>query len=204
MNGAGRASGDPNQAALVRLFISALRAPASSAPPAAGVAYSPAPLLSAVEGMKMAQPNDVKAITRNDALAFARYTRSNLECIESAKAGGNPNVHQVTQLMLSLLGLIVFPWATPFRESVESRPLEDVKGGVRWQMNRGARETLGKFGKHPRNAVAHRRVHFSSDSSTYHKVDITFEDINWCATINAAHLRTFCLDLTKLLEDEHS
>jgi hypothetical protein len=155
------------------------------------------------------------AISRNDALEFARFTKSNLECIECAKAGGNSNVHPVTQLMLSLLGLIVFPWATSFRKSVESRPLENVKGGAHWQMNLGARETLEKFGKHLRNAVAHRHVHFSSDSGDFDKVEITFVDISfehkppkdpvirWCATISAKHLRTFCLDLIKLLKQNH-
>jgi hypothetical protein len=145
-------------------------------------------------------------INRNDARQFARFTRSNLKCIESAKAGGNPDAHQVTQLVLSLLGLIVFPWATPFKKSVESLPLVDVKGGEHWQMNLGEREELGEFGRRLRNAVAHRRVNFSSDSGDFDKVDITFEDkpnpdapIDWCTTINAAHLRTFCLDLIKRL-----
>jgi hypothetical protein len=149
------------------------------------------------------------AINRNDAFEFARYTRCNLECIESAKASGNHEAHQVTQLMLSLLGLIVFPWATNFKESVESRPLEDVRGGEYWRMQSGERGTLKQFGKHLRNAVAHRRVEFSSDSGDYDKVDITFRDkpsnkdapINWITSINAAHLRIFCMDLIKLLGD---
>jgi hypothetical protein len=150
------------------------------------------------------------AISRNDALEFARYTRSNLLCIESAKKAGSPNVHQVTQLMLSLLGLIVFPWATHFKKSVEALSVESVSGGEHWQMNSGERETLEKFGGHLRNAVAHRRVRFSSDSGDFDKVNITFEDkpqrpkdaqINWCTTISAKHLRTFCLDLIQLLEN---
>ena len=148
-------------------------------------------------------------IKRNDAFEFARYTRSNLKCIESVKASGNQDVHPVTQLMLSLLGLIVFPWATNFKESVESLPLETVQGGEHWQMEKGQRGTLGKFGKHLRNAVAHRRVEFSSDSGDFGEVNITFRDkkqdkdapINWVATIDAEHLRTFCLDLIRLLEN---
>ena len=71
------------------------------------------------------------AIKRNDTFEFARYTRSNLKCIESAKARGNHEAHQVTQLMLSLLGLIVFPWATNFKESVESQP---AGRGARWRV----------------------------------------------------------------------
>src|SRR5438445_3270259 len=133
-------------------------------------------------------------INRNDALEFARYTKSNLDCIESAKAAGNPNVHQVTQLMLSLLGLIVFPWATSFKQSVESLPLIDLEGGHHWQMQKGTAGTLGSFGSHLRNAVSHRLVEFSSDSGDYDKVSITFSErknakINWIATINTAHLR---------------
>lgn len=148
-------------------------------------------------------------IKRNDALDFARYTRSNLKSIESAKASGDQGAHQVTQLMLSLLGLIVFPWATNFKESIESRPLEEVQGGECWRMQLGERGTLKQFGKHLRNAVAHRRIEFSSDSGDYDKVNITFYDrpskkdapVNWITTINAAHLRIFCMNLIELLED---
>jgi len=113
--------------------------------------------------------------------------------------------------MLSLLGLIVFPWATGFQESVESLPLECVKGEAHWKIELGERETLKKFGKHLRNAVAHRRVEFSSDSGDFDDVRITFRDkangkdavINWCATISAADLRTFCLGLIDLLENSN-
>lgn len=47
--------------------------------------------------------------TRNEALEFARRTRLNLEFIEHAAAGDPTKVHVVTQLTLSLLGLVVFP-----------------------------------------------------------------------------------------------
>jgi hypothetical protein len=46
--------------------------------------------------------------TRNEALEFARRTRRNLEFIEMAKETGE-HVHVVTQLTISLLGLVVFP-----------------------------------------------------------------------------------------------
>ena len=140
-------------------------------------------------------------------MQFARYTRSNLECIESASASGNRDAHQVTQLMLSLLGLIVFPWARDLPQSFESLPVECVSGGMNWQMKKGKRGTLKEFGRRLRNAVAHRRVEFSSDSGDFDQVHITFEDkpnnqpIDWIATINAGDLRIFCLDLIQLLEN---
>jgi len=45
---------------------------------------------------------------RNDALEFAKATRQNLKFIEKSKDRGY-DVHVVTQLVLSLLGLVVFP-----------------------------------------------------------------------------------------------
>ena len=49
--------------------------------------------------------------TRNDVLEFAQRTRRNFEYIEEAKAEDpTAPVHVVTQLTLSLLGIVVFPY----------------------------------------------------------------------------------------------
>jgi hypothetical protein len=49
--------------------------------------------------------------TRNDTLEFCRRTRRNLEFIENAPQNDpTAPVHAVTQLALSLLGIVVFPY----------------------------------------------------------------------------------------------
>lgn len=47
--------------------------------------------------------------SRNDSRGFADRTRKNLLFIEQAYESGN-DVHVVTQIVTSSLGLIVFPW----------------------------------------------------------------------------------------------
>ena len=47
--------------------------------------------------------------SRNDSLGFAERTKKNLLHIEHAYESGH-DVHVVTQIVTSTLGLIVFPW----------------------------------------------------------------------------------------------
>lgn len=83
-------------------------------------------------------------VERDDALKFAALTRENLEFVENAFARGE-NVHVVTQLATSLLGLIVFPREKNFTHQVESLALDTLvaQGWPRWQISEGTCETLG-------------------------------------------------------------
>jgi hypothetical protein len=68
----------------------------------------------------------VMALTaRNQISGFAAKTRKNVDFIISSRANG-ADVHEVTQLMLSLLGLIVFPKEKGLDERVESAKINTL------------------------------------------------------------------------------
>jgi hypothetical protein len=153
--------------------------------------------------------HDASRNDRNDSLEFARRTRRNLEAIEAARRN-NVDVYPVTQLTLSLLGLVVFPWARQFDESVKSLSLQALfrEGWPEWNFMKGTSATLSDLMFHLRNAVAHRRVHFSSDSPDPKHVTIQFSDAKpkhadtyWTAEISAEDLRLFCVKFIELVDD---
>jgi hypothetical protein len=76
---------------------------------------------------------------RNASLGFAARTRINLDHIERASARGDA-VHDVTQIVNSLLGLIVFPWEDQVDRRVKEQLLDalEKKGWPHWNV------TLGK------------------------------------------------------------
>jgi HEPN pEK499 p136 len=112
--------------------------------------------------------------------------------------------HPVTQLVCSMLGLVVFPhenceqnrgdeqqFAKSIEETFTESPLNKLEqnGWPHWvftldeppkklkdksQYQKTA--TLKQLVKHLRNAVSHYRIGFSSDSSDLSQVNITFED----------------------------
>jgi hypothetical protein len=150
--------------------------------------------------------------SRNQAVGFAQRTRKNLQHIERAKACG-ADVHQVTQLGLSLLGLVVVPFAQNLPPKITDLPYSDLveSGWPEWQVTQGSVSTLGDVVYHVRNAAAHGHVRFSSDSPRLEEVSITIEDFKpdasspyWKAELQAAQLREFCLKLLDLLEDQLS
>ena len=150
--------------------------------------------------------------TRKTTEGFARRVRKNLQFIMTKRAEGE-DVHEVTQLAISLLGLVVFPWEDHALKSLEQLSLAEIEeqGWPRWRITldeKANTRTLGKLIKHLRNAASHRRITFSSDHPEMAMVDITFEDapdrrkpINWRATINAADLKDFCDRFTTMLEE---
>ena len=125
----------------------------------------------------MTQRRSIVLAPRNDPLGFARRTRKNLENIERAYSVG-ADVHVVTQLMLSLLGLIVFPMEKEFYQQIRHWRLEELEkqGWPKWEMSLDKSENLGDLMYHLRNAVAHRHVTFSSDSRDINEVSIEFTD----------------------------
>jgi hypothetical protein len=148
-------------------------------------------------------------VQRNDALVFARHTRVNLEYIEAARQA-QEDVHLVTQLANSLLGLVVFLCERNFVEHIKDVTLADLynKGWPRINIVKGDCQTLGGLIRRLRNAAAHGRIKFSSDSQKLVEVVIEVEDRkgrqsvpDWCARMTAEDLRTFCLKFTELLEN---
>jgi hypothetical protein len=73
--------------------------------------------------------------TRNEALVFAHRTRQNLKFIKEAKSRGE-NVHEVTQLALSLLGLVVFPKEKMLLDKTKRMTMTEMKskGWPNWKI----------------------------------------------------------------------
>ena len=152
------------------------------------------------------------SLNRGTTEVFARRVRKNVDFIIEKRAEGE-DVHEVTQLVISLLGLIVFPWEDEALKRLESLSLSKLEeeGWPRWSIlldEKGDTTTLSKLIWHLRNAASHRRLKFSSDHREMDKVEIEFEDaptakspINWRAKINAADLKEFCYHFTERLEE---
>ena len=148
-------------------------------------------------------------VSRNAALGFAQRTRKNLKYIEAACQDG-ADVHPITQLGVSLLGLVVFPHEKHFFDHVENLALSDLadRGWPTWTFTCGVSATLGELVRHVRNAAAHGLIEFSSESHDMSEVTITVRDrpkdkapFNWEATILAEHLREFVLLMIQLIEN---
>lgn len=147
--------------------------------------------------------------SRASSLGFADRTKKNLEYVRLAYERGK-DVHDVTQIVNSLLGLIVFPWAESFDEKVKGTRLDDLEkdGWPEWKVTLGSCETLGQLIHKLRNGTSHRHLQFSSDSRVANEVEITFWDQktksthrHWEARIMASDLRVFCVKFADLLED---
>jgi hypothetical protein len=140
---------------------------------------------------------------RNTVWGIRDRTLKNLAFLKAA-GETKQDVHRVTNLVTSLLGLIVFPY-----EEIKSSGtnkfgdlLVDLtaKGWPDWQIEKGSCRTLDQLIRRLRNAISHRHVYFSSDDRDPSRVDITFKDMppegkdwTWIATINAVELERFAM-----------
>jgi ADP-ribosylglycohydrolase len=154
-------------------------------------------------------------VGRNDAYVFAQRTLANLDHVLGT-ARENPELHPVTQLANSLLGLVVFPYQREVVKVLAERELSSLDGWPKWDVQLDDSEpskrttTLGRLLWHLRNAAAHGRLTFSSDSTELGSVRLVIEDkpngsnvpVNWRAEISAADLESFCRRLAKLIETE--
>jgi hypothetical protein len=162
----------------------------------------------------------VDYIERNTVWGFNERVRRNFNVVNSAWENGSSDAHVVTQLILSLLGLIVFPCAEVKErgdKSLQGYKLDSlaVEGWPKWKFEIGDSDDLDDLVMHLRNAISHRRIIFKSDSRKLEAVDIQFRDRpngrnavdNWGTTINAEELQRFVLrfaDLLKLKEQDNS
>lgn len=145
---------------------------------------------------------------RNDALGLAERTRKNLSHIENAYAEG-ADVHVITQLANSLLGLIVFPWERHFAQQVAQVSLTVLEGDgwPMWEITQGYANSLGQLIRCLRNGIAHGHMTFSSDSRLLAEVVVQVQDYHpsatesyWTAKISAANLREFCYRFIDLID----
>ncbi len=144
---------------------------------------------------------------RNETLKFAEHTRRNLDHVLEFAA--QADLHPITQILLSMLGLVVFPVEKTLEEAVRKKPLDKLTDWPSWNITLGKAEcrTLGDLAQRLRNAVSHRHVMFSSDSRVPSEVVIEFEDYkpdatvpHWRADIRADELRRFCEKFTDYIE----
>jgi hypothetical protein len=149
---------------------------------------------------------------RDSNTGFGMRTMKNLAYIEKARKA-DEDVHVVTQLVNSLIGLVVFPQQRKGLIAIEDQKLKDLEasGWPKFTPIYCAKtkpcNTLKELMRHLRNAVTHGQLEFSSDSRLLQGVDITLWDKNqegvevWKAKIRADHLRDFCLKLAPLVKD---
>jgi hypothetical protein len=150
-------------------------------------------------------------VSRNNALVFAQHTLQNLEIIERY-VPIDSGFHPITQLINSLVGLVVFIHEREFVRHVADLPLSELvgKGWPRVQIEKDDEKrptkALGDFVRHLRNATAHGRISFSSDSRDLTEVTIVIEDYYrraalpyWAASLTAEELRDLTLKMIDLL-----
>ena len=124
-------------------------------------------------------------------------------------------VHIVTQIVNSLLGLVVLPYEKDWALHKDSTKLQELcsKGWPRWDFvmpKADECQTLGDLTWHLRNAAAHGNYSFSSNDRDPTKVIITVRDrpvgkpINWIAQIRADKLYVFCQRLSGHMAEKHS
>lgn len=155
-------------------------------------------------------PEDIPS--RNQTEGFAKRTRKNLDFILAAHQQ-HEDVHVVTQVVLSLLGLVVFPFERIIKGSSHHWPLADLeaRGWPRWTYLNGCKppDDLSTLMTNLRHATAHSNVSFSSESRYLTEVTITFMNRlpkrlgggTWEASIRGDSLLVFCQRYLELLED---
>ena len=162
-------------------------------------------------------------ISRNEAMGIVERTRKNLVYMRDARQSG-ADVHEVTHLFNSLLGLIVIPWERELKGvDVLGVALDDLydQGWPRIVALPDEypvkTETLKVLVKHLRNAVAHGRFRFegigshSADSREPSEVKVvvcdqmtlrkTREVVRWRAEIGGEDLYGFCDRFIEYIED---
>jgi hypothetical protein len=154
----------------------------------------------------------VDFVGRNTVWGFRNRVVKNLEFIATAR-NTNADVHIVTELITSLLGLIVFPYQEIVEseyESFKDRQVDDltsVNPSI-WHFSIGSSENLHDHVRHLRNAISHRRIHFSNDDRDLARVEVRFQDrathysdVNWEVTVTADALKEFVCEFAALLQD---
>lgn len=154
---------------------------------------------------------------RNKAMGIEKRTMINLEFVREAFDNSpdkaNAPVHIVTQIVNSLLGLLILPYERGYALLEDDTELKELyaQGWPRWDITKFPPmepQTLGKLAWHLRNAASHGRYHFSSDSRDPRQVTITVKDkpmgknrpINWRASIRAEKLYIFCQCLSNYMD----
>lgn len=137
---------------------------------------------------------------------FAARTKENLRVIEELHDQGK-NVFEVTQLINSMVGLLVFP-QQEYIDSIPSTPIDDLlREGWPIPRVRGKFEQVTDLNclvRYLRNAIAHFHIEFIGDSERSIKVlrvwNITKSGSrNWDAELTVDELRCITTKFIDLL-----
>jgi hypothetical protein len=159
-------------------------------------------------GSWMRPPDGVPG--RNEVEGIAKRTKKNLDFIIEAHKNQH-DVHVITQTLLSLLAIVVFPYER-FGENCDFNwslaELESL-GWPRWEFTDSTDQPdhLWQLIRHLRHATAHSNVSFSSDSRRMNEVVLTFMNRipqrlgggTWQTRIRADKLLVFCDKFLQLL-----
>jgi len=125
---------------------------------------------------------------------FARRTLANLEYIEAQR--NNRDVYEVTQLINSLLGLLVFPQQR-FWERIKPVPLSELPW-AEFHMRTGHDRCtdLQQLVRYVRNSVSHFNVDFGRETGEIKQIEMwnynpRTERVDWRADITVEGLRDF-------------
>lgn len=144
--------------------------------------------------------------------SFARRTLHNLSLFPESNASDagrgqtqkeqvEKEQYEVTQLINSLLGLIVFP-QEDFSKKLLDKKLVDVEAAKAFSIKVDTYEekcdNLPRLIYHIRNSVSHMRLHFTSRSGEISKVEVRDKNVRkpseeWCAEVDVTRLRAFVI-----------
>jgi hypothetical protein len=150
--------------------------------------------------------------------AFANRVRLNLDAIDAVVSVAPAKAHQVTQLVLTLIGLIVLPRESHYLEAAGDRTMADLaaQGWPTWTIAHdlsrrpgASADTLGDLLWHLRSPISSGQIRMTAGDRPFAEVSIYFDQqvaggeiVTWSASIAAPDLRVFCIKLAGLIARE--
>jgi len=147
--------------------------------------------------------------------AFAHRIRLNLDAIDAVVSVAPAKAHQVTQLVLTLIGLIVLPRESHYLAAAGHQTLPDLtaQGWPTWAISHdssrrpdGAADTLGDLLWHLRSTINAGQIRMTAGDRPFAETSIYFDQqvagggiATWSASISAPDLRVFCVKLAGLI-----
>jgi hypothetical protein len=141
---------------------------------------------------------------------FARRTRSNLKALRQLQESG-VQVFEVTALINSMLGLLVFPQQSYIDQLPEVSLQELAAAG--WPIpeihgNYPQVKNLKQLVRHLRNAISHFNIEFEPDNSgqiaglSVWNTDQRSKKVNWRVRLTVADLEAIAMQFVALLLNE--
>jgi hypothetical protein len=150
--------------------------------------------------------------------AFANRVRLNLDAIDAVASVAPAKAHQVTQLVITLVGLVALPRESHYLEAAGDRTLNDLasEGWPLWTIEEDfsrrperAHDTLADLLWHLRSTLTSGQIRTTAGNKPFADVVVYFDQqvagrdvATWSASISAPDLRTFCLKLIGLLDQK--